>query len=163
MAAREPGKFRRKLFGGFNRKDVLAYIQSLYGEIDRANENSEALRQRNIELENLIQNLQRGGIAMPAQGIAPAPTAGVAPAAPEYPPMMQTPMTNPTPSPLYDPELMSALASEPAPAPVSELPPEAIYAPMQTPAVAPTPPPAKPTLATPPGASPQKVKVIRRR
>jgi len=59
MAKREPGRFRGNLFGGFNRRDVLAYITSVYDELEAYREENEALRERSAELENLLQNLDK--------------------------------------------------------------------------------------------------------
>jgi len=185
MATREPGRFRRNLFGGFNRKDVLSYIKTIYEELDQNQGDNETLRQRCVELENLIQNLQRG-TAWDGQ---PTPA--------------ETPDTEPAFNPLDDPELLAALAAEPAPAeeltedkpaaaeeppteeaqaqpepapeadveeisaetieeiPEPEADPEPAPDPNPAPAPTPTPPPqAKPTLAMPPAAvKPTRVKV----
>jgi len=61
MSEREAGRFRGRLFGGFNRKDVLAYITSVYEELDYAQAENEMLRQRCEELEALLSQQDTAG------------------------------------------------------------------------------------------------------
>ncbi|MCL2587802.1 MAG: hypothetical protein FWD84_00150 [Oscillospiraceae bacterium] len=226
MAVREPGRFRRNLFGGFNRKDVLSYIKLIFDELNQAQAEAEFLRQRCIELENLIQNLEKAAAwsapaaqapaespqiyqATPIPIPTPAPIVPVeapqlyqvapqpAPAATaEIPQMYQVaptftldsdpaPIPAPVPAPaptithapewtqnpLYDPELISVLTSEPLPAEAEdeefelELPaPTEIVAeaPAPTPVQTPAPnPKIKHSLTIPPAKGPTKVKVQR--
>ena len=56
MGKKEAGRFRGKLFGGFNRKDVLAYIASVYSELEQAQIENEELRARCEEFEDGAQN-----------------------------------------------------------------------------------------------------------
>ena len=159
MAEKEPGRFRGNFLGGFNRKDVLTYIKSIYNDLDQAHMQNEDLRQRCIELENLLQNLniqpEQPGPASPA--FSPYP---VAPA--------QT--SPPSDALLYDPELISVLNSlpEPDPEPGLEPEPEPTPEPVSVaepvPVAVPEPPPApaiqKPSLAMPPtGGKKTRVKV----
>ena len=59
MGKKEAGRFRGQLFGGFRRRDVLEYMGVLYGRIDQADLEKEAMRARCEELENLLQNLEK--------------------------------------------------------------------------------------------------------
>jgi len=59
MGKKEAGRFRGQLFGGFRRRDVLEYMGVLYGRIDQADLEKEAMRTRCEELENLLQNLEK--------------------------------------------------------------------------------------------------------
>jgi len=59
MDKKEAGRFRGQVFGGFHRRDVLNYMATLYGRIDQADLEKEALRVRCEELENLLQNLEK--------------------------------------------------------------------------------------------------------
>jgi len=65
MSKREEGRFRGNLFGGFNRKDVLTYITSIYGELEQTHMENEALHERCDQLENLLQNLDKSSLRVP--------------------------------------------------------------------------------------------------
>ena len=163
MATREPGRFRTKVFGGFNREDVLNYIKSIYSELDQAYLTNEDLRQRCIELENLIQNLHRDGtnpdpVVHQVRAYVTEPT-----------PQQPIPLPDPVP---YEPEPISAMASkapnvEPALTAAPTPPPGMTFEPTATPTIAPAPPAApapssKPSLATPPtGSKATRIKVRR--
>jgi hypothetical protein len=79
MSKREPGQFRGKVFGGFNRKDVLAYITSVYEELEHSQAENDMLRERYEEAEELLNN--RGIPHTPLSGqppMAPMPEEGFA-------------------------------------------------------------------------------------
>ena len=159
MAKKEPGRFRKNIFGGFNRKDVLTYIKALYDELDQTQTENESLHQRCVDLESFVQNLEQA--AWEPQ-IRPGPV--VRAAAPPIPPPIQMPVYEPEPEPesyledAEEPELFSILASDPEPAPAP--PPPPAPAPRPAPELAPR---SKPALATPPAMQPAnkstKVKV----
>ncbi len=48
----EKGNFRGRLFGGFNRRDVIDYIEVLAGERGELERENQKLRERIWELEN---------------------------------------------------------------------------------------------------------------
>ena len=148
MATREPGKFRIKVFGGFHQKDVLAYIKTLYSEMDQVQADYEDLRQRCIELENLIQNLEKAKVRGGQAGSGPTLRVASDKASGS--------------DPLSDPELMSVLDLEQEPIPVEE----SVLEPAQEPLPEPVPveppfPKAKPSLAMPPGVRPAKVAKVK--
>ena len=72
MGKKEPGQFRGNVFGGFNRKDVLAYITSVYEELDHVQAENEMLRERYEEMESVLNS----------QGIPVAPLSATHPMAP---------------------------------------------------------------------------------
>lgn len=72
MSKREPGQFRGKVFGGFNRKDVLAYITSVYEELEHIQAENDILRERYEEVEDLLNS----------KGIPVAPLSGQLPMVP---------------------------------------------------------------------------------
>ena len=53
MSNSDPGKFRRKLFGGFHQRDVLDYIKGLYAQMETLRQDAEALAERCEALEGL--------------------------------------------------------------------------------------------------------------
>ena len=157
MDKREPGHFRRKMFGGFHRKDVLAYITAVYEEVEQFRAENEALRQRCDELENLLQNLDKAS----TRGLTPKPNLTLRPSAEAVPdPHMQPEvLTDAAPAPAYAP------IPEPAPAyaqaPVYEAPPVPAPPPEPAPVYAPAPeavpaPAAKAPVAVPPVAQKKK-------
>ena len=121
MSKREPGKFRGTLFGGFNRKDVLTYIASVYEELEQSHEENEMLRERCNELENLLQNLDKSAsrvplpkldknskgppvVRPPSEPKAETPAEATAEMAPETPDMIHEPETVPiAPTPATTP------------------------------------------------------------
>ena len=146
MSEREAGRFRGNLFGGFNRKDVLAYITSVYEELDYAQAENDMLRQRCDELEALLD-----------QGSA----AGAHP--------MDMPMSQPMdsmPEPMWDPAMQTGQVpfgpDRDTPVRPEDLHPMA--PPVQEPEPAPVPPVheaprVKPNLANPYPERGRKVKV----
>lgn len=68
MSKREPGSFRGNVFGGFNRKDVLAYITSVYEELDHVQLENDMLHERCEELEAL---LGKKGVAVARPMVTP--------------------------------------------------------------------------------------------
>lgn len=171
MAKKEPGRFRKNLFGGFNRKDVLTYIKSIYDELDQTQTENEALHQRCAELEDLLQNMGKPPAWEPQFHPGPVVRA-VAPQAPVY---AQPTYHEPAPEIEEiemegDPEFFSILAeapeAEPAPTFLSAPAPAPTPVPTPTPAPTPTPEPPvpaveaprqKPSLATPPAMQPAKL------
>jgi len=67
MSEREAGRFRGNLFGGFNRKDVLAYIASVYEELGYVHAENEMLRVRCEEMEGLLSPEELAALAYPAE------------------------------------------------------------------------------------------------
>jgi len=114
MANREPGQFRKKIFGGFNRRDVLEHIKTLYTEIEQADSEKQTLRDRCEELENLLQNLEkfsgRGGhVLRVAPGSKPQ-----AASATVVEPAVSVAMPESLPEPIIELEAMPELDAEPA-------------------------------------------------
>ncbi len=52
LLEQEKGNFRGRLFGGFNRRDVIDYIEVLAGERGELERENQKLRERIWELEN---------------------------------------------------------------------------------------------------------------
>ena len=82
MSKREPGQFRGNMFGGFNRKDVLAYITSVYEELEHIQAENDMLRERYEEAEELLNSrgvpltplsVQRPMAPMPEEGFGYPP------------------------------------------------------------------------------------------
>jgi len=146
MAKREPGNFRGKVFGGFHRKDVLAYITTIYDELEQLRMDNEALVERCDELENLVQNLDvasaRSPVSKPEQRILrPAPEGK--PDVPAEPAAESVPVPDPTPEPVQQ----SAPIPASVPAAPTASPPEGQQ--------------GKPSLANPYSGRPKRVKVKR--
>lgn len=68
VAKEESGRFRRKLFGGFHRKDVIDHMQTMYGELEFLREENNALAQQVYELGNLLQAIEASNAAEQAAG-----------------------------------------------------------------------------------------------
>ena len=132
MAAREPGRFRRNLFGGFNRKDVLSYIKTIFRELDQAQTEAEILRQRCIELENLIQNLEKPTAWAVPTPVEPLPIVEAAP--------IPAPVATPTPIPVAMPEPQPIAAPIAAPAPAPAFVPTPTFTPSPAQEWVPNPP-----------------------
>jgi len=154
MSEREAGRFRGRLFGGFNRQDVLAYITSVYEELDYAQTENDMLRQRCEELEALLD--QQNTVDTEPVTMPIAPPAAFAPEAePIWDPVMQTDQvpfeldenTLTTPEDLY-----KALAPTPEPIPIP-IPIPIPVPPVQETAF------VKPNLANPYPERSRKVKV----
>jgi len=67
MSENNTGKFRGSLIGGFNRKDVAAYIGKVARELSEYKEKSEKLGAENKELKTEVEELTRRVTELSAQ------------------------------------------------------------------------------------------------
>ena len=129
MGKKEPGQFRGKMFGGFNRKDVLAYITSVYEELEHVQAENDILRERYEEIEDLLNSkgipmaplsTQRPMAPMPEEGFAPYPALQNEPEVPSG--LYENTLTTPEDLPMAAPVVREPI-SEPVPVqPVYEVP-----------------------------------------
>ena len=154
MSKREAGQFRSNIFGGFNRKDVLAYITSVYEELEHVQMENDMLREHCGELEALLHE----------QGIEFAPPMPM----PDFEPEDFAP-EEPMPEPVapfaaaqFEPEQFEPeenMMERPEDIPRETPPaPEPVPIPLPTPPVYETPR-IKPALANPYPERSRKVKV----
>ena len=64
--APEIGNFKGRLFGGFDRKDVIAYIEESAAELESLEAENEKLRGTVAELEARIQEMEEAAKAVPS-------------------------------------------------------------------------------------------------
>jgi|GEM_PF-7072337 len=66
MPNEEIGSFKAALFGGFNRRDVLRFIELLYGQLNMYERENELLRKENGRLQAVC-----AASSVPAEQAAP--------------------------------------------------------------------------------------------
>lgn len=59
MADNVLGRFKLNVFGGFNRKDVIEYIESIYSEISDSERENRELRARYESLEMQLDRAEK--------------------------------------------------------------------------------------------------------
>lgn len=61
----EEKAFRKKAFGGFDREDVIEYIDSLIGELKKCREENARKDNRIAELERRVEELETSATVQP--------------------------------------------------------------------------------------------------